>query len=170
MPSETKLLIVDDSASVGGIWSQERIYPSLYAQISYPLFEYPFYPMQKEGISPDGFISGQTIHNHLASFARDHDLLRRIRLNTRVTNVGRNATCRGWFVETHPGQSIECGKLVYAIGANSNLIRPAWPRQDFQKPVVHSLSPSGSFFHICAYIYGHVEHCRPYIHSFCIQL
>jgi hypothetical protein len=68
-------LEVDDGETIGGIWSQERIYPSLYAQISYPLLEYSFYPMKNEGISPDGFISGQVIHNYLASFAEDHDAL-----------------------------------------------------------------------------------------------
>jgi hypothetical protein len=44
----TNLLVVDDGETIGGICSQERIYPSLYAQISYPLFEYFFYPMKKE--------------------------------------------------------------------------------------------------------------------------
>lgn len=135
----TNLLIVDDSASIGGIWSQERIYPSLYAQISYPLFEYSFYPMKEEGISHDGFVSGQAIHNYLASFAEDHDLVRRTRLRTRVTQVRRNNTGQGWIAEIHPGQSIECDKLIYATGANSSPIRPAWPRDNFEKPVIHSL-------------------------------
>jgi cation diffusion facilitator CzcD-associated flavoprotein CzcO len=131
---------MDDGATVGGIWSQERIYPSLYAQISYPLFQYSFYPMKNEGISPDGFISGQTIHNYLASFAEDHGLMRRIRLRTRVSQVGRNASGRGWVVETQSGERpIECDKLIYATGGNSSPIRPAWPRENFDTPVIHSL-------------------------------
>ncbi|KAL6229643.1 hypothetical protein BDW75DRAFT_249454 [Aspergillus navahoensis] len=137
---ETKLLVVDDGETIGGIWSQERIYPSLYAQISYPLFEYAFYPMKNEGISPDGFISGQAIHNYLVSFAEDHDLVRHIRLRTRVTQVRRNANNQGWIMETQSGErAIECNKLIYATGANSSPVRPAWPRENFHKPVIHSL-------------------------------
>jgi hypothetical protein len=33
--------------------------------------------MKNEGISPDGFISGQTIHNYLASFAEDRSTVER---------------------------------------------------------------------------------------------
>ncbi|KAE8362922.1 cofactor FMO1 FAD enzyme [Aspergillus caelatus] len=137
---ETNLLVVDDGETIGGIWSQERIYPSLYAQINYPLFEYSFYPMKKEGISSDGFISGQAIHNYLVSFAKDHDLMRHVRLQTRVTQVRRNANHQGWIVETQSGERpIECNKLIYATGANSSPIRPEWPRENFDKPVIHSL-------------------------------
>ncbi|EEP76518.1 predicted protein [Uncinocarpus reesii 1704] len=133
----TQLLIVDDSSSVGGAWSKERIYPSLYAQISHPLFEYSFYSMKKEGLSPDGFISGATIHEYLASFAEDHDLTQRIRLETRVTHVARNSNGLGWVLETSKGQ-LECGKLIYATGANSSPIIPSWPRDCFEKPVIHT--------------------------------
>ena len=55
---DTDLIIVDEGKSVGGVWSEERLYPDLYAHVSHPLFEYSFYPMPKEGVSKDGFISG----------------------------------------------------------------------------------------------------------------
>jgi dimethylaniline monooxygenase (N-oxide forming) len=55
---ETDLLIVDNEKSIGGVWCTERLYPDLYAQVSYPLFEYSFYDMPKEGITKDGFLSG----------------------------------------------------------------------------------------------------------------
>ncbi|CAI7658403.1 unnamed protein product [Penicillium glandicola] len=148
---KTELLIVDDNKTVGGIWSQERIYPSLHAQISFPLFEYSFYPMKNEGISPDGFISGQAIHNYLAKFAEDHDLMRRVRLRTRVTKVRRNDSGSGWIVETQSGErqiEVECDKLIYATGANSSPIRPAWAREGFDKPVIHSLEIAGNLTRI----------------------
>ena len=136
---DTNLLIVDDSATVGGVWSNERIYPSLFAQISHPLFEYSFYPMSQEGVSPDGFVSGATIHKYLANFARDYDLTDRIRLRTKVVHVKRNSHERGWVLGVNEGQQIECDKLIYATGANSSAIIPQWPRKDFEKPVIHSL-------------------------------
>lgn len=139
---QTNLLIVDDSATVGGIWSKERIYPSLFAQISHPLFEYSFYPMPKEGISPDGFVSGQTIHNYLASFAEDHHLSERIRLRTRVTKISRATEDNGWDLWLKEGKPLTCSKLIYATGANSHPIIPSWPKCNFEKPVIHSLEIS----------------------------
>jgi hypothetical protein len=41
------LILVDEQASIGGVWSAERVYPSLFAQIKYGLFEYSFYPMRR---------------------------------------------------------------------------------------------------------------------------
>lgn len=40
------------------------MYPDLYAQIAHPLFEYSSYPMPAEGLSPDGFISGEFVSAH----------------------------------------------------------------------------------------------------------
>nr|D2E9W9.1 RecName: Full=FAD-dependent monooxygenase DEP4; AltName: Full=Depudecin biosynthesis cluster protein 1 [Alternaria brassicicola]ACZ57547.1 predicted monooxygenase [Alternaria brassicicola] len=137
---ETNLLIVDDSSTVGGVWSKERIYPSLFAQISHPLFEYSFYPMPKDDISPDGFVSGKTIHNYLTSFTRDHNLLPRLRLNTRVERVRRGPSdAGGWVLDIKEGNPLLCHKLIYATGANSSPIIPTWPRQTFEQPVIHSL-------------------------------
>ncbi|EER28767.1 Flavin-binding monooxygenase-like family protein [Coccidioides posadasii C735 delta SOWgp] len=147
----TRLLIVDDSLSIGGAWSRERVYPNLYAQISHPLFEYSFYPMKKEGISGDGFISGATIHKYLANFAKDHDLVPRVRLETRVNQVKRNSNGCGWVLETSGGQ-LECNKLIYATGANSSPIIPSWPRSRFEKPVIHTWQIGQYLGHIEEYV------------------
>ena len=104
--------------------------------------------MSKEGISPDGFVSGATIHKYLNSFARDYDLTRRIRLKTNVVNVKRNSDARGWVLEVNEGQQLECNKLIYATGANSSGNVPQWPRKDFQKPVIHSLQIGGHLEYI----------------------
>jgi hypothetical protein len=80
------------------------------------------------------FISGQTIHNYLVSFAEDHDLVRPIRLWTRVTQVRKNANHQGWIVETQSGERlIECNKLIYAMEANSSPIRPEMATREFQQ-------------------------------------
>ncbi|KAK4243206.1 hypothetical protein C7999DRAFT_18416 [Corynascus novoguineensis] len=139
------LIIIDDQASIGGVWSAEKIYPSLYAQIKHGLFEYSFYPMRHEGISPDGYVSGHTIHAYLNDFAWDHDLVRRTRLGTRVTEVSQ-LPGGGWRLELYatgrtpgPKYAIECEKLIYASGATSHAVRPAWPTDDlFKSPIIHS--------------------------------
>ncbi|KAL5620921.1 hypothetical protein FOBRF1_004167 [Fusarium oxysporum] len=136
---ETNLLILDDGKTVGGVWSKERIYPSLFAQISHPLFEYSFYPMPEEDVSPNGFVSGKTIQKYLESFAKDHNLMPRLRLNTRVEKVKRGPESDGWVLNIKEKEPLACRKLIYATGANSSPIIPQWPREDFEKPVIHSL-------------------------------
>ncbi|GKU06433.1 monooxygenase family protein [Fusarium langsethiae] len=136
---DTNLLILDDGKTVGGVWSKERIYPSLFAQISHPLFEYSFYPMPEEDISPDGFVSGKTIQKYLEAFAKDHGLILHLRLETRVEKVKRGVNSNEWILEIKGDKPLACSKLIYATGANSSPIIPKWPREGFEKPVIHSL-------------------------------
>lgn len=136
MPS-ANLVIIDEQTSIGGVWSAEKIYPSLYAQIKHGLFEYSFYPMRHEGITQDGYISGQTIHTYLNDFAWDFDLTRRIRLQTTVTSVHR--TCTGsWRLDIKGQVPIECTKLIYASGATSHPVIPSWHMENFESTVIHS--------------------------------
>lgn len=135
---EISLLIVDDGLSIGGSWSREKIYPSLYAQISHPLFEFSFFPMKKEGVSLDGYIPGMTVHEYLVDFARHHDLIRRTRLRTNVVSVERGRDGCGWALKVNDGQSIECERLIYATGPTSSTIMPSLPQKGFGKPIIHS--------------------------------
>ncbi|KAM7189491.1 cofactor FMO1 enzyme is FAD [Naviculisporaceae sp. PSN 640] len=161
---DAKLLIIDDSKTIGGVWSREKIYPGLHAQISHPLFEYSFYPMVDPELSPDGFVSGESIHEYLARFARDHHLLSRTRLQTRVIQVCRGPGGDGWSLivrgpvvgrgdEHHAQYQLDCNKLIYATGANSSPIVPQWPSTGFGKPVLHSLETNNHL----GYIQDHVQ-------------
>ncbi|KAL7942031.1 cofactor FMO1 FAD enzyme [Trichoderma barbatum] len=133
----TNLVIIDEQSSFGGVWATDKLYPGLYAQIKHGLFEYSFYPMKHEGITDDGYVSGETIHNYLTDFAQDYDLIRRTRLRTRVTQVIRLPS-GGWRLEIEDKAPIECEKLIYASGATSHPVVPAWPRNNFNSPVIHS--------------------------------
>jgi cation diffusion facilitator CzcD-associated flavoprotein CzcO len=145
---KTRLLIIDDGDSIGGVWSSERIYPSLFAQVGHGLFEYTFYPMRKEGLSKDRYISGETINNYLQSFARDHDLERRVQLRTRVTSarkIGEN-----WILELE-GElktSLATAKLVVASGVASGPYIPKFPKEGFEKPIIHSWELGPNIDHI----------------------
>ncbi|XXG97588.1 hypothetical protein Hte_003894 [Hypoxylon texense] len=133
----TNLILVDDQESIGGVWNNEKIYPSLFAQIKYGLFEYSFYPMRREGITPDGYISGKTINNYLNEFAEDFDLVRRTRLRTHVDNVSKLPE-GGWRLDITGQPAIECAKLIYASGATSHPVIPSWPQFNFTTPIIHS--------------------------------
>jgi cation diffusion facilitator CzcD-associated flavoprotein CzcO len=131
-------LILDDGASIGGVWNTERIYPDLFAQVGHGLFEYTFYPMKKEGLSKDRYISSQTIHNYLQSFAQDHGLVRRIRLRTKVTNAQKVGD--KWILDLnndHTSQ-ISAPKLIVATGVTSGPYVPDFPKDGFEKPIIHS--------------------------------
>jgi lysine/ornithine N-monooxygenase len=128
---------VDNGDTIGGVWSKEKIYPNLFAQIGHGLFEYSFYPMKKVGISADRYISGNTIHNYLNNFAKTYDLVRRTRLRTTVTNVEK-LDQGGWRLAIAGAPSIRCEKLIYAVGATSNPVIPSWPTENFRKPILHS--------------------------------
>ncbi|KAI2617408.1 cofactor FMO1 FAD enzyme [Hypoxylon sp. NC1633] len=131
------LILIDDQASIGGVWCKEKIYPSLFAQIKYGQFEYSFYPMRREGITRDGYISGKTINIYLNDFARDYDLVRRTRLLTKVVQVSRLPT-GGWKLDLQGKPSIETAKLIYASGATSHPVVPSWPQFNFNSPIIHS--------------------------------
>ncbi|ORY03476.1 hypothetical protein BCR34DRAFT_545124 [Clohesyomyces aquaticus] len=134
----TRLLIVDDGESIGGVWNTERIYPNLFAQVGHGLFEYSFYPMKKEGLTKDRYISGKTIHDYLQSFAEDFDLVRRIKLRTTVTDA-RNVD--GSWILTLNGDDktrISSTKLIVASGVTSGPYVPDFPKDGFAKPIIHS--------------------------------
>ena len=133
----TKLLILDNGRSIGGVWSKERIYPNLFAQVGHGLFEYSFYPMKMEGLTPDRYISGNTIHGYLNDFAKDFDLVRRIRLNTSVTNIEKTQSGM-WRLDIKDADCIKADKLIVASGVSSDPYTPSWPKENFSKPIIHS--------------------------------
>ncbi|CAG8960046.1 hypothetical protein HYFRA_00013234 [Hymenoscyphus fraxineus] len=132
----TNLIILDDGSTIGGVWSKEKIYPNLFAQIGHGLFEYSFYPMKKENISKDRYIPGETIHNYLNSFAVDHGLSMRTRLRNSVTTAEKEGD--GWRLRIEGKPDIVCEKLIYATGATSKPYVPKWPSEGFTKPIIHS--------------------------------
>lgn len=136
---DANLVILDEQSSIGGVWCKEKIYPSLFAQMKIGLFEYSFYPMRHEGITENGYISGSTIHHYLNDFAWDHDLVRRTRLQNKVTDVSRLPGAGGWRLSLEGRAPIECTKLIYASGATSHAVIPAWPSAGFTSPVIHSV-------------------------------
>lgn len=133
-------MLLDEQASIGGVWSADKIYPSLFAQIKYGQFEYSFYPMKREGITHDGYIAGDTIHRYLNDFARDFDLVRRTRLRTKVERVEKIPIEQGggWKLHLEGKAPLSCAKLIYASGATSHPVIPSWPKSNFTTPIIHS--------------------------------
>ncbi|KAL8873418.1 MAG: hypothetical protein Q9174_001113 [Haloplaca sp. 1 TL-2023] len=98
--------------------------------------------MKNEKVTKDRYIPGETIHEYLHKFAKDNDLLRRTRFETRVDEVKRLPT-GGWQLNLEHGAPLVCQKLIYASGPTSSPVIPKWPVKDFTSPIIHS-SETGS--------------------------
>ncbi|KAK2772277.1 cofactor FMO1 FAD enzyme [Colletotrichum kahawae] len=140
-----KILIIDSDKTVGGVWSKERLYPNLVAQVKLGLFNYSDKPMRPyKGDAKDPRVTGEMIHDYLQEYAEDHDILRRIRFNTFVETAtqceeGWRLTLRG------ENEVIVARKLMVATGVTSIPFMPKFDAGDEAVPVIHSRDLGGSF-------------------------
>ncbi|OHE98118.1 cofactor FMO1 FAD enzyme, partial [Colletotrichum orchidophilum] len=123
-----ELLIIDSDSTVGGVWSKDRLYPNLVAQVKLGLFDYSDTLMPPYGGNENyPRVTGDMIHGYLQSYAEEHDLLRRIRFNTFVTNAVQNTG--GWRLELEIlDHVILAEKLMVATGVTSIPPMPEFPQ------------------------------------------
>ena len=130
-------MIVDSDSSVGGVWSEGRIYPNLVAQVKHGLFSYSDMPMPKDGVTSHDLVTGYMIHNYLEKYAETHDLLRRIRFSTWIERAERSA--RGWRLTVKGSNiAIDTRKLILATGVTSVPSVPEFKMEERTVPVIHS--------------------------------
>lgn len=129
--------ILDSDSTVGGVWSKERLYPNLVAQVKLGFFNYSDTPMPKQGATESDLVTGTMIHDYLSKYAMDHHLLHRIRFNTTVQRAER---CdRGWRLSFKESNEImETEKLMVATGVTSIPSMPIAQADNVTVPVVHS--------------------------------
>ncbi|KAI1196931.1 hypothetical protein F5X97DRAFT_199706 [Nemania serpens] len=134
----TRLIIIDSDTTVGGVWSRDRLYPNLVAQVRHGLFNYSDTPMPRNGGNPrDDKVTGKMIHDYLHKYAEDHDLLRRTRFNTFVTDAKQFNG--GWRLSLRDSDEvIETEKLLVATGVTSIPILPDLDLSESSFPVIHS--------------------------------
>ncbi|KAJ5765402.1 dimethylaniline monooxygenase [Penicillium odoratum] len=143
------LLVIDSDSTVGGVWSEDRLYPNLVAQVNLGLFNYTDTPMPSVGVTGERQVTGRMIHDYLQQYAEDHNLLPHIRFNTFVTQVDRTSSSGGWRLTLRDSSKIiETAKLLVAPGVTSIPNMPDIPgiEQDTSKvPVIHSMDLGKSF-------------------------
>ncbi|KAF2734442.1 hypothetical protein EJ04DRAFT_564300 [Polyplosphaeria fusca] len=134
------LLILDSDSSVGGVWSRERLYPNLVAQVKLGLFNYSDSVMHPNaGDSNDPRVTGEMIHDYLQTYAEDHDLLRRIRFNTFVEKTRKSSA--GWCLTIRDSEDvIETEKLLVCTGVTSipNMPTFSTSTEHSSIPIIHS--------------------------------
>ncbi|KAJ8124101.1 hypothetical protein ONZ43_g106 [Nemania bipapillata] len=134
----TRLIVIDSDNSVGGVWSKDRLYPNLVAQVRHGLFNYSDTPMPRNGgNAKDPKVTGEMIHDYMQKYAEDHDLLRRIRFNTFVTDAKQVEGC--WRLSLKgTDEVIETEKLLVATGVTSIPSLPDLDLSASSLPVIHS--------------------------------
>ncbi|KAI0438131.1 hypothetical protein F4803DRAFT_565497 [Xylaria telfairii] len=134
----TNLIIIDSDNSVGGVWSKDRLYPNLVAQVRHGLFNYSDTPMPRNGGNPnDPKVTGEMIHAYMQKYAEDHDLLRRIRFNTFITDAKQFEG--GWRLSLKgTDEVIETEKLMVATGVTSIPNLPDLDTSASSVPIIHS--------------------------------
>ncbi len=137
------LLLVDAYPSLGGVWSTERLYPTLKTNNLFSAMDFFDFPLaERFDNHPGEHISGQSMNNYLRAYADHFKITPKIQLSTRVVEVTRSDDGAGWSVKVdRQGQheTLQCRKLVVASGI---LTVPHLPEiegaEQFEAPFAHS--------------------------------
>lgn len=141
----TQLVILESSATIGGVWAKHRIYPGLRSNNLLGTYEYSDFPMMpgEFGVRPGEHIPGNAVHAYLRSYAEQFGLYPRIRFNSRVEVAERTdeGDGDGWLLGIAEGAAdtvttattkLKTEKLIVATGLAS-------------EPQMPELAGSGSF-------------------------
>ncbi|KAL0471149.1 hypothetical protein QR685DRAFT_572148 [Neurospora intermedia] len=153
----SNIVILDSHSTVGGVWSRERLYPTLRTNNLYPTMDFSDFSMKVIGIGrPGHHITGEEMHAYLTAYAHHFDLMKRIRFNTRAVQVHQtiqevaptsDAGC--WKVEVEVDVhelgdptttvTLETKKLVMATGILGVPNMPSLKGgETFDAPLLHS--------------------------------
>src|ERR1700674_2947840 len=92
-----KVIILERSGDLGGVWEPARSYPGVQTQSPKDLYRYTDKAMPA---SYPEWPNGPQVYAYLAQYARDHRLDRLIRFNTEVLQMSRRPDSRpGWRLD-----------------------------------------------------------------------
>jgi thioredoxin reductase len=141
----TDIVLLDAYSSLGGVWSEQQLYPTLKTNNLHSAVDFTDFPMDdKFGIKPGEHVSGEAMNAYLKAYAQHYGVAGKIRFNTRVMEIRRSGKGNMWEVEiqtaSQPGREcLECARLVIATGVLSEPHLPALKGlTDFNAPFIHS--------------------------------
>ena len=143
---DLKVLVVENKSSIGGVWADEQLYPTMRANNVQGFYEFSDFPMlgADVGVQKRGILTGKSMNAYIKRYAEHFDLLRLVRLNTKVVRATqRDQNPRQtWKLQLETGDIISevtCSKLVVATGQTSWPLMPTIPgQQDFTHALFHS--------------------------------
>ena len=130
----TDFVILDRGDTVGGTW-RDNTYPGCGCDVASHLYSFSFAPNPRWSRS---FSLQPEILGYLERVAREHDLLRHVRLGTEVRATAWDDATARWRVRTSRGDYL-ADVLIAATGPLSAPKAPALPGlESFPGPVFHS--------------------------------
>ncbi|KAF9009261.1 FAD/NAD(P)-binding domain-containing protein [Hymenopellis radicata] len=135
-----QLTIIDAYKTLGGVWSQDRIYPGLIADSPSGLFDFSDLPMNEKDWQE---IPASKVFEYLSQYADRFNLREHMRLGVRVLKCTKKG--EEWLISLDTNEEIVCDKLIVATGLASDAYMPDIPRSSFRGPVIHSREISPYF-------------------------
>ncbi|KAK0614382.1 hypothetical protein B0T14DRAFT_436995 [Immersiella caudata] len=141
---DADILIIDANKTLGGVWSHERLYPTLKTNNIFSTVDFSDFPMDpaRFSIHPGQHVTGEAMHAYIQAYADHFDLTHRVRFNTRVKEIRKSEQGQGdggWNVEIEGGETLQCRKLVVATGVQTSPHMPELEGvEDFRAPFIHS--------------------------------
>ncbi|KAK3385718.1 hypothetical protein B0H63DRAFT_186939 [Podospora didyma] len=141
------LAVFDTESTLGGIWSEDRLYPLLKSNNQLGTYEFPDFPMDtaRFGVKTREHIPGEVVHEYLKAYAAEFGIADKIRFNTKVVSAEHQDTADGGWILTvantkHGGTTrIFARRLIIATGLNSEPFMPHFKGQEtFGGKIFHS--------------------------------
>jgi dimethylaniline monooxygenase (N-oxide forming) len=133
------LTLLSNESSIGGVWSKDRIYPSLIANSPNGLYEFTDLSMVEAANPQYELVPGEQVQKYLQQYAAKFDLSSKIKFNCEVTKAVRRADAPGWILTLQSGETLSCDKLIVSTGLHN---KPKWPSvpkdSSFLGTVIHS--------------------------------
>ncbi|KUI64912.1 FAD-containing monooxygenase EthA [Cytospora mali] len=141
--TERSIVVLDQNASLGGTWAQERLYPGLKTNNLVGPLQYPDFPLVPEefGIERGQHIPGQVVHDYLSQYADRFGIADKIRYGVKVVSAEHHDS-GGWTLIAESGGAtarLTAARLVIATGLTSEAFLPRFEGEaDFGAPIFHS--------------------------------
>lgn len=125
--------MLESEPTVGGTWSEDRIYPGLKSNNMVDAYESPDFPMDYDtyGVEAGKHIPGAVLHRYLTNYAKKFGIFNRTQFNTNVESIEAlqdgyrlKATAKG------KAQVFETKKLIVASGLTSSPNFPQYPGKE----------------------------------------
>ena len=149
------MAVLESAATIGGVWAEHRLYPSLKTNNLLGTYEYPDFPMDTAtfGVSPGKHIPGPVVHAYLKVYAQRFSIYDLIRFRTKVVSAEHQPE-GGWILslvsgsdnrepeseeKEQPQTRLFTKRLIVATGLVSQPFMPHIEGQEtFGAPLFHA--------------------------------
>jgi hypothetical protein len=144
---EARILILEKSATIGGVWAQHRLYPGLKTNNLLGTYEASDFPMTGDndfGVKPGDHVPGEVVHQYLKKYAEKFDIFKLCCFGEKVKVAEKLENGAGWILTVEKpagsGQThkVSTSKLVVATGLTSEPFVPEFSgAAEFNSPIIH---------------------------------